>query len=434
MSIEAPPRIKMSPVAPDGDAALSMRGSMTEMMQTVASQGMLADGSFAMTDGIETEAGFNVIPDPTGEYMRAYFEHSADELAAFDAWTERAKLASSTLELSAVLSETGGIQTVVSGEPKLLALNARGELGKVNLIATASSEEDKVAIVERDGQAYTVRKYQNGDKTDYSALSIENGSIRGVGRTDVQLDMTESEGLAAVKLTALDNHLPITLEVVPTFNATQHQHIQSPRLRGVFKGMRRRQNNSPESPEFDLEAMDGAITNFLSQQEASERADRDTESREQGRLNMERIEKEAVSIEHLSATHPAAGNLFTPGAGIFEDPVFNQVLAHHKVDIKGSNREKTLADALKRPVVRSDIAKVLRFRLDAWCETDPARQIQNQLDAVQPLDSVYDIGSPNYVKQHYPKDSLIHHASTNKRTIANMLVPSGIKPNSYKSP
>ncbi|HUP26625.1 MAG TPA: hypothetical protein VM124_03215, partial [Candidatus Limnocylindrales bacterium] len=110
------------------------------------------------------------------------------------------------------------------------------------------------------------------------------------------------------------------------------------------------------------------------------------------------------------------------------------VLAHHKVDTKGSNREKALAEALKRPVVRSDIAKVLRFRLDAWCETDPARQIQNQLDALQPLDSVYDIANPNYVKQHYPKDSLIHHASTNKRTIANMLVPSGIKPNSYKSP
>lgn len=434
MSVETPSRIVMHPVAPDGDAILRLSGSMTEMMQTVADRGMLPDGGFAMTTGQETDEGFAITSDRTGELMRSHFANNAQDLAAFDAWAERAQLAAGQLELPASLTESGGSKIITSAEPKLLALNARGELGKVNVLASAASGQDEITLVEKDGQAFTVRTYQNADKTVYQAHLIESGNIQGIGRTDMQLDVVQEEGAAAIKLTALDHDMPIALNLEPTFNTLSESKAAHPRLRGVLKGIRRQQHDTNNGQALDLNAVESAININRDQRATDERAEKDRQRQALLRQEREKTEQEAVSIEQLSAKYPLAGNLFTPGASFLEDYIFDKVLHHHKVNISYGEPNEVLATALKNLTIRKDVGKALRYRLDAWCAADPAQEIEAQFNATTPLEEYFDISDPKYVKHHYSTDSLVHYASTNKRTVANMKVPSGVKTNKYKSP
>lgn len=441
MSIENAHSNTLVPVSPDGDAVILYYGSMSEMMKTISKKASLPDGSIAMTNSREDEksGALEVIPDATGEHMRKLFAGTPEGLAAFDAWTERAKLTSGKIELPQDLSEKGGAETLTAESPKLLAVNVRGELDKPNLLATLVADGTRVLLVEKGGQAYALHKRTHKDNTSYhyQATIVEpEGNSVGVGTTEVQLKPKSYKGLSVVELEAQDKEHPIQVEVEPTFEQLQSNQSSKSLLRAIRKGIQLRRAKTGLEPGLDFDAIDEAITRSTTLRSEDRNKENERLALERDRLDEEKKEREAVSISHLSEKYPQAGNFFTPGATLSSDKLWQNLLLKHGIDASAADMVK-IAVALKStsdPTIRVEAAEILRARLDAWCDAQPALRISNQFWAQTRLEEHSGLRDSNFVKTNYPEDSLVHFASSEARTVANSLVPNGALSNRQKVP
>ncbi len=165
----------------------------------------------------------------------------------------------------------------------------------------------------------------------------------------------------------------------------------------------------------------------------------------QARQKRERMAQEAeqqfqdsINIQKLTEKHPEAGNIFTPGASIFEDALFIDAMSRlglGKVEEKDGKPTLLISDedqAVMRENmdVRKTLKQLIKQRVRALVSENPAGRIQNHYDAYKKVDSHF---SPHGVSHSIGQgDSLNDYVFTEARTVANMLVPEGVRSNRNK--
>ncbi len=431
----------MNPVRPDGDATLSMRGSVAEQMDYIAQRGMTAEGGFAVTDGTEDSSGaYYVTSDISGNLLRQHFNQKGESIA-FDAWTERVKIAAGEISLSDSLTDSGGSRELAPGSPIHMAINARGVLGKPNILGTLSADGNSATMVERNGTLFMIRSRANQDgSSQLHAFRIEDGASMGVGRTDATFNFENSEGVHIVRIEADADGGPIELASTPTNQETISGQERTGRLRGIHKAVMGRKSrgghleSTPSLSDTDINTTIDAMVALESQAEAEVARAAEYKLAEQERIETER---KAVSISALSAKYPEAGNIFKPGASLHEDAIWQNLQRHYGIDPakrEDSGRWKELL--AHDPKVREYATWVLRNRLDAWCSASPAEQVSTQMGAhikVEESLGIDRVRAERLQKQYGP-DSLISGAATDRKLISNTLVPDRIRLNKNKSP
>jgi hypothetical protein len=439
---ETAPQHNLSPVYPDGDAAMSLQGSITEQMDQIAQRGMTADGGFALTNGAEDDDGaFNVISDNSGELLRGHFDRKG-EASAFDAWTERAQVAANEGMLPEGLADIGGRTLIEPGATVAIALNARGVLGQPNILGTLTADGNAATLVEREGALFLMRARTHKDNTtELHAFPVREAMPVGVGKSDVDISFGTKDGLRTVNIDSEASNGPVELVTTPTNHEPASESKRSGRIRGLHKAVMDRKSRTIHEqagvPELTDGDMNQAINNLLSAEKQAELEAATAAERKVAEQERIENERKAVSISELSAKYPEAGNIFKPGASLYEDDIWQNLQRHYGVDPENREDSGRWKELLANdPKVREYASWVLRHRLDAWCAANPADAVQRQAGAFTKIDQSLGIDrvrAERLQKVHGP-DSMISAAATDRKLISNTLPPSHVKANMNKTP
>ncbi len=426
--------IQYNPVAPNGDAILRPpQSGIDPAVDFLFEKALLSDGSFAVTDGTEQDnRDLTVYADPTGEKISQIFTRGGYHPSELQAYGERLRLNAQPNLYNAQTIKRGETAQLTE-EAESIVLNGSGELGKSNLIGLimideqTTPDERSYGLIECRGRLFIVtHQHKDGSHDFYSPREIDPDNP----------DLTNMPFRAAIKETERVHALDVSSD--GKHKATLHiPNVERPHekrdrgvIRGILKGKRARVEKKPLALKaFDMDLASKSIEEAIERKEEQEKWAKKRETEERYAREAQERFSESISIKALSEKHPEAGNLFNPGASIFEDELFIAEMSKFGLGIirgHGERRFMSLSERdeeimREKPEVRSAIKKLLKDRLLAWAEENPAQRIKSEYGARQRLDSH---SSPHGLTHgRVQSDSLVDHALTEKRTIANLLIP-----------
>lgn len=428
MSEKAP---NYQPVMPDGDAVVRGRGDLQTKMDTVFDKAMLPDGSFAVTDGtVQADGSFRVFSDITGQRVAESFVKGGEHPATVRAYGERLDLVANPSKFDVQTAKRG--ESHVIGVEESLVVNGVGELGNPNLLGVVSDGTNRsYGIVERKGRVFAVTRRSHDDGNVFyfpQEVSPDNGDNI---KSPFYANLNNKEGLTTVDISA-DNSHETTLHIPGAERV--HEQESSGLVRGIMKGKRKREqplaNDAVE--EFDVGAADRSIAEELESQKKLTNYFETEKRRKQDAEAYQKDFEESVSIEALTKKHPEAGNIFRPGASIFQDELFiatmsdldigTTVIAQGKKSQRLSEKDKVVLR--ENPEARQILKQLIGNRLGAWIKEHPAERIQRHLGAYDKIDPQLD--PPGLATKREKGNSLQDYAFSNQRTVANLLIPSAV--------
>ncbi len=434
---------KINPVTPDGDAVIRYTGGIDQKMNDIFDKAMLPDGTFAVTDMTEHPNGaFVVQSDKSGQLLAESLIRQGENPATVRAYGERLHLVANP-ELYKAQSISRGESRILTKEPETVLINGTGKLGKPNLIGLVNeSESDSPdtkrshGIVERNGLVFIVTKTEiPNDYVDYTAAEvIEDGPTPA--NLPFITKIRHADNQSSLAISSEDPKLPAL--IIPSTERL-HEQEKAPKVRGILRGKRKLEQNlqSIDVDDFDLDLADQVIQTELDSQENMQRFLQQeaakVSSAEADKKNFE----DSVDIEKLSQKHPEAGNIFHPGSTIYQDELFiatleslgigNTVVAQGQRTINLSDKDQ---DTLREnPEARQVVKQLIRDRLNAWITEHPAQSLQLYFGADQKLDTHLE---PSGLARNPKGNSMLDYAFSNKRTIANLLIPEGVARNRSK--